>query len=121
MGKRILTYIAIYILCMFAGTTTGTLICNDSSGYYLGTVLFSPLCLLIRIFGLFYFLIPDSGMPIYTTPTLFVIDWISLILVIISSVFYFRKRKYIWSIVFGVSFAVLNIGNIDYFLLMMSV
>ena len=105
-----------------AGTIIGALSNEYLTPQWLwGAILFSPFSLIVRVSASMASIFPNIGISVWTTPIWNAVDISCILSSVILSVFYFRTEKYYFLMAFCVSFAILNSGNMNQFVAMMSI
>ncbi len=120
MANKLLIWGAIFLSCLIFGTAIGAVFYESNSlSNILGSIVFSPFSLLIRVLASLSSVFPSSGVPFWKIGNL-----VTILFTLSSGILtfgYYKTGKKYFAIGFGISFFILNLGNIYYFLAMMSV
>lgn len=88
---------------------------------FLGSIVFSPLSLLIRVLSSLLTILPGIGIPVWTSAFGNIVTLICSVGSAVLTVGYFKTGKLYFAAGFGIAFFILNTGNVAHFLAMMRV
>ena len=114
--------VVIFFACSLLGTIIGAILNEHFTlQWLLGSIILSPISLIIRIAASLGSIFPNIGISVWTNHFWNAIDIFCIFSSVTMSVFYFKTKNNYWLIAFGISFALLNFGNMNQFVAMMSI